>query len=502
MGRPPYGTVGGRRSGSAAWQWVIIGGVLGMGCSAIFVLSLLTFGVLSIEGVATEVAVVTTVAPPPTVDVQGTINAAIDATVAAQPPTQQAAQDVQPTSQGSVIVAPTATPFVTPTTEPTEDAVDVEQTEETDTTQPQNTTQQLGGQDSSSGVPERLQLIRSELARVDGGTFSMGTTPQEITIAVRECVDRDGGACEASMGQDSFPAHEVTLNPFFIEETEVTNQQYVEFLNVQGPGNHQNCDGFLCVETRSTNDNSVIVFDSQNYDLGSQIFANQPVVGVTWYGAKAYCEAIGRRLPTEAEWEYAARGPVGEGQQRYPWGDEWDVSYARTNRPDPTNVGVVDIRSYPLNVSQFGVVDMAGNAAEWVADWYSTNYYSQPEAGGLNPTGPLSGVERSVRGGSWDQPPFFARTVHRLSERPDNTQLWIGFRCAADTDDSATLPGTVVTQPAGALGTLPDTPPADDEPAATEPPNAAPTLPPLATAAPDTSDAGEATEVPAVPPGG
>lgn len=484
MGRPPYGSVGGRRAGSAAWQWVIIGGVLGMGCSAILVLSLLTFGVLNIEGLATEVAAIPTVTAQPTTDVQSTVNAVVNATLSAIPsPTTQAAPQQAP--QGGVIVAPTPTPFVTPTTEPTQETIPSQTAQQTDSALVLLPSGGIG----ASGVPERLRLIATQLERVDGGTFSMGTSAQEVATAVRECVDRDGARCEESMGLDSFPPHDVTLNPFYIEQTEVTNAQYVEFLNVMGPNSHQDCDGFRCVDTRATNEFSVITFDSQNYDVAA-VFANLPIVGVTWYGAKAYCEALGRRLPTEAEWEYAARGTDG---RRYPWGEDWDVTFARTNRPDPNNVGAVEVRSYLANVSPFGVYDMAGNVAEWVADWYSANYYAQPAATGLDPTGPLSGVEKVVRGGSWDQPPFFARTVHRLSVRPDESRLWLGFRCAADFDESEVLPNT---QPASPLGTLPATSAVEDTQAPTPELNAAPTLPPLPTSS------GSATDIPAVPPGG
>ena len=493
MTRPDYGRVGrSRRSGSAAWQWIIIGGVLGMGCSAVFVLTLLTFGILSLDEPveATSVAFQATDVPQPTADVAATVAVVVAETFAAMPsPTVPPTQEEQPTQeqQQPAIIVPTATNLPTqppagqPTAEPTTD------------------TEQQTSQDSTNatdtGIAPRLDVVKGNMVRVDGGTFTMGTTPQEVAEAARQCTQRDDGSCLAEWGEDSSPTHNVTLNPFFIEDTEVTNAMYVEFLNAMGPNSHVNgCGGFKCVETRSTNEGSVIQFDSLNYDIGSSIFAGHPVVGVTWYGAKAYCEAIGRRLPTEAEWEFAARGTDG---RVYPWPDElgWSTDYARTSRPVDLGVGVVEIQSYAQNLSPFGAWDMAGNAAEWVNDWYGANFYSQPASSGLNPTGPASGSDKAIRGGSWDTPPFFARSVHRQNARPDTTALWLGFRCASDFDESAVLPETNV-QPTSSLGAF-DTP-VPDQPATEAPVDAAPTLPPLIPASPVANP----TDVPSVPPGG
>ncbi|PJF33776.1 MAG: hypothetical protein CUN57_01270, partial [Phototrophicales bacterium] len=170
-------------------------------------------------------------------------------------------------------------------------------------------------------VPEVLQSIRSLTVSIPGGTFTMGTTPSEVVQAVEECTTRDAGACVAAYGEDSYPAHPVTLNPFLMETTEVTFAQYVTFLNVKGPNSHLNgCAGFPCIETRNENPDAVVTFDSANYSI-VETLAEHPVYGVTWYGAREYCEAIGRRLPTEAEWERAARGDDG---RIYPWGNTWD----------------------------------------------------------------------------------------------------------------------------------------------------------------------------------
>ena len=261
----------------------------------------------------------------------------------------------------------------------------------------------------------------------------MGTTAVEGVQAVRECVDVWGGACTEGMVEDAAPVHQVQLDDYLIEENEVTYEQYIRFLNFLGPRSHlTGCNGEPCLQTQNETDTSNVQFNGQTYEV-PDIINNLPVVNVTWYGAQAYCETLGRRLPTEAEWEYAARGPEGF---VYPWGNgEFDPNNARTNRPipeDPLNVGALPVRSYP---AYNGLYDMAGNAAEWVFDWYDPGYYSQFQVNVAdNPQGPVGGTERVVRGGSWDAVPLFARSVHRQSYDPRDGAPWLGFRCAADPD--------------------------------------------------------------------
>jgi formylglycine-generating enzyme required for sulfatase activity len=487
MARSGYGTVGGRRSGSAAWQWIIIGGVLGFGCSAVLVLGLLTAGILNLDSgedeaptVAATSAAALPMNPQPTVNVQATIEGAIAATLAAQP-----TDAPQPTATvGIQVVPPTATPI--PTT-------DIDLNLDDPTAQPTSASAGLFTESQETDeVPFRS--IATNLLPIDGGTFQMGTTITEVGAAVRECVEEDGGNCIPEYGTDSIPQHSVTLDPYFIEEHEVTNEQFIAFLQWLGPNSHRDgCFNQQCAATNATLENSPITFDGVNYDT-SPIFASLPAVGVTWYGARAYCEALERRLPTEAEWEYAARGTD---SRVYPWGFERNLQLMRTSRPEGT-IGPVEVSSYPLSASPWGATEMAGNVAEWVADWYQPNFYNQPASGGLNPTGPFSGTDRVIRGGSWDALPFFARAVHRQHERPEEANLWLGFRCAADVDtpvgDVQPQSTTSVLDPAN-LG--PTEPGADTVP--TEPPvDAAPTLAPASTQPP----AAEPTQSDTIPPVG
>lgn len=299
--------------------------------------------------------------------------------------------------------------------------------------------------------PEMLRMSATAMEVVDGGSFTMGTTPQEVQAAVSLCVDVQNGNCTLAMGEDSMPPHEVTLNPFQMEIYEVTNRQFVYFLNSLGPGGHLGgCEGQLCAITRDQDENATIMQDERGVYVSLTLVDTVPVTSVTWYGAKAYCEAIDRRLPTEAEWERAAKG---SDQRIYPWGNDWDPLYAKTSVPEDGNVGALPIGSYPLGASPYNLLDMAGNVAEWVSDWYSPTYYAQAGAGGLNPQGPPIGDQRVVRGGSWDAKPFFARTAHRQSFTPTLGGAWLGFRCAADYEAPPTpLPTATPTVPAATDG--------------------------------------------------
>lgn len=281
-----------------------------------------------------------------------------------------------------------------------------------------------------------LSPILTPLQNIPGGTFEMGTSPAEIGAAVQQCVDVENGNCTLEMGEDSIPPHSVTVASFQLDVTEVTYLQYVTFLNTLGAGNHLfGCDNHICAVTRQENELSNIGFTGQIYTVFPTL-NDYPVTDVTWYGAKAYCEAVGERLPTEAEWEYAARGPQ---NFVYPWGDIWSPDLARTSIPVSEDVGAMRVSSYPSNA--YGLYDMAGNVAEWVADWYDPNYYAElanQDQPIDNPSGPISGTERVIRGGSWDAKPFFARSVHRQSAGPDTANAWLGFRCASGAAPTAT----------------------------------------------------------------
>ncbi len=431
MTRQNYGSLrgGGTTRRGGAWQWTVIGFVFGFGCAAIVGLVLvITGGTDALAGVfsagrATPTAVVMVITSTPlpvTPTVEPTVGIVPSATTA-----DQAQIAATATTNIQVAVQPTAT--VPPTAAPT---IATPQT---------------------SQIPTDLLAKRSPLIQVPGGQFEMGTKAQEAAIAAEECTSLWESKCDPNEASDSFPPHQVTVSPFYIEEKEVTYDQYLAFLNSEQAGmgarngKHKNgCEGQLCIETRTENQNSNIISDSQNYRVNAAI-SSFPVAGVTWYGAQAYCAAVGRRLPTEAEWERAARWT---NNTIYPWGNDFNVQFARTSRPKETDAALVGPKPVGSYSSFNGIYDMTGNIAEWVSDWYDPLYYTtlaNSTTAIVDPKGPVAGTQKVLRGGSWDALPFYARSVHRQSLPPLGPTLWAGFRCANNTSDSGTAPDTTGT---------------------------------------------------------
>lgn len=216
------------------------------------------------------------------------------------------------------------------------------------------------------------------------------------------------------------PEHTVALKAYYIDQFEITAGRYQKFIE-------------------SAQRNIPPTWD----DEAAQAMGDLPAVGMSWSDAAAYCKWAGRRLPTEAEWEKAARGTDG---RRYPWGHMQPfVDIANYNRGIwvseaitlvPVNSGLegMSVRHglKEGGKSPYGLFHMAGNAAEWVADWYDREYYQKtPDA---NPPGPTSGDKRVIRGGSWADLPTALRVTSRFSAEPDYEDRTIGFRCAMDAD--------------------------------------------------------------------
>jgi serine/threonine-protein kinase len=205
--------------------------------------------------------------------------------------------------------------------------------------------------------------------------------------------------------EDESPVHTVYLDAYWIDQTEVTNDQYRMCVEAGGCNPPKNTSFFNITE-----------------------YAEHPVVYVNWNDANDYCQWAGRKLPTEAQWEKAARGTDG---RTFPWGEE--INCSRANYLGCTEFAGTNPVGYygEPGESPYGALDMAGNVWEWVADWYDSDYYRiTPRE---NPIGPISGDTRVVRGGSWDMVEYAARSTFRLFSLEIISTVAlksIGFRCA------------------------------------------------------------------------
>ncbi len=215
---------------------------------------------------------------------------------------------------------------------------------------------------------------------------------------------------------DETPVHKVYLDAFHIDKYEVTKLQFSEFLNEEG---NQEEGGVSWLDT--SDEDCLIEYRNGKYQPKPG-YENHPVIEVSWYGARAYAKWAGKRLPTEAEWEKAARG--GLVGKKYPWGDNIDSSKANYGE----NVGqTTSVGRYPPN--NYGLYDMGGNVWEWVSDWYDDGYYSSGDSY-RNPQGPNYGSERVIRGAGWSHDASYLCSAGRSYVSPDDTSNHLGFRCA------------------------------------------------------------------------
>ncbi len=270
----------------------------------------------------------------------------------------------------------------------------------------------------------------STLVEIPAGTFGMGSTTASVTALAAESAE--------------LPLHTVSLSRYFVGKFEVTNGQYQAFLaatsDPAGPSQHQ---GHHAGEP-SGKDHTPYAWNGTGSPPWSPS-SDGPVVGIDWYDAYAYCVWAGLRLPSEAEWEYAARGTD---YRLFPWGDD-AVDSGGTYRCSAGNLSTccsddtADGYQYAAPVgrfgagagsprsdgrSPFGVHDLAGNVWEWAADWFSDGAYAASPA--ANPPGPAQGSTRVLRGGSWYNTGYFARSAYRGYDYPDSRYGSYGFRVA------------------------------------------------------------------------
>lgn len=286
---------------------------------------------------------------------------------------------------------------------------------------------------AATAVPSPTALMNPTAEQgggADAGTERVAPADGMIQVYVSDGTFMRGGV-DAEAHTNEQPATKVTMTGFWMDKVEVTNGMYT-----------------LCFQAGVCSlphygEKTVLKSETRENYFSNPEFADFPVVYVTWTDADTYCRWAGRRLPTEAEWEYAARGSF-PSMNIFPWGDQRpDTSYANFNYAagDTLRVG-----SFPAGASPFGVLDMAGNVAEWMNDYYDMKYYDQGIT--MNPTGPLARKDqfmRVVRGGHWGDDWKLLRVSFRSSmvgpnpAEPVGSDAYyglssptIGFRCAAN----------------------------------------------------------------------
>jgi serine/threonine-protein kinase len=248
---------------------------------------------------------------------------------------------------------------------------------------------------------------------VPAGRFIMGSTEEDYRAGINQC-RQYYEICNVEYFSREAPHHPVSLSAFWIDQTEVTNAQYQRCIEQGG------CE-------------AQAVCDEGHQMLADGFLADHPRVCVDWAGANEYCLWVGGRLPTEAEWEYAYRGPQGF---IYPWGDEFDgtrLNYCDQNCPESHADGEFDdgytitapVGSFPNGASWVGALDMAGNVFEWVGDWFGP-FSPEPQS---DPLGPVEGTLRVMRGGTWSYHAARTRGAARDAVPPETRFDSVGFRC-------------------------------------------------------------------------
>lgn len=270
----------------------------------------------------------------------------------------------------------------------------------------------------AAGLPLEAQgpgvsLEPERVVWIDGGHFRRGSRPEDLRSALTLCTRAYRGRsdrCSEELWALELPQRDIYVSRFGIDRTEVTNAAYAR-----------------CVAAGACSPARVSLADDR---VGRP---QMPVSGVTHRQARTFCEFAGGRLPTESEWERAARGPDG---RPFPWGHQWNDRLANHgaagSQPDPIDGHryAAPVGSYPGGASPRGVLDMSGNVWEWTADRGGPDGHDWEAGPAVDPTGATTGGERMVRGGSWRSTPDALRVTTRIPVPEGTTAPDLGFRCA------------------------------------------------------------------------
>ena len=260
---------------------------------------------------------------------------------------------------------------------------------------------------SPAAIAQRSGVATANMAMIPGATYEMGTNAAEVPMLMEKF-----GVKRAELFAEESPRHRVTISSFYLDRTEVTNEQFKRFVERHAEWQKDK------IAAELHNGKYLQDWSGSDFPAGKEKY---PVVFVSWYAATAFCQAHGKRLPTEAEWEYAARGGLKE--KAFPWGDEMPdktrANFGASGLKAPTAVA-----SYPAN--GYGLFDMAGNVWEFLADeWQKYPGKANGKADYLQVK-----TRRALRGGSFGGSPVNLRVAYRDSHSPENAVEHVGFRCA------------------------------------------------------------------------
>lgn len=283
--------------------------------------------------------------------------------------------------------------------------------------------------DKSNEMDDKMMISPKDEMKmlfVPEGEFFMGSDDEAVIEAIEQCSISYSDTCGDEMYYYEQPRHAVFLDGFWIDQTEISNVQYKK-----------------CVSEGVCSAPSALSSQTRKEYYLVKKFDDYPVINISWEQAKTYCEWAGRRLPSEAEWEKAARGVDG---RLYPWGNDFKgdvLNFCDVNCPHSGVIHFSDwddgysdtapVNEYPDGISPYGVFNMAGNVAEWVSDWLNFDYYSiSPyENPQVVQSPPLTELQvKIIRGGAFFDPPVGVRTTDRIRYQPKDISMdWVGFRC-------------------------------------------------------------------------